>query len=161
MRTLIALGLSLIVTAAAVATQAPEGFTDTPMLPGLPYHVHDPNRPKPRVVAPAAQPGGAPSDAEVLFDGKDLSQWTPATLGVPGNLGASGYSVQAGPAPWKVENGYFEIVPGKGAMATKARFGDIQLHLEWASPAPPKGRGQDRGNSGVIMMGLFETQILA
>ena len=93
MRTVLALIAAATLTltiAAQPRGQAPsdQGFTDTPMLPGLPYHVHDPNRLKPRVVAPAAQPGGAPSDAEVLFDGKDLSQWTPATLGVPGNLGA-------------------------------------------------------------------------
>jgi hypothetical protein len=170
---LVTLGIGIALTAAitvvAARSQAPatapaaagdQGYTDTPILPGLPYHVHDPNRPHPPVVTPAAQPGGAPSDAEVLFDGTDLSKWTPATLGVPGNLGASGYSVQTGPAPWKVESGYFEIVPGKGAMATKERFGDIQLHLEWASPNPPRGTSQDRGNSGVFLMGLFETQIL-
>src|SRR5258708_15993048 len=52
------------------------GFKDTPMLPGLPYHVHDSDRPHPRVVTPADEVGGAPSDATVLFDGKDLSRWT-------------------------------------------------------------------------------------
>src|SRR5580700_461401 len=51
------------------------GYTDTPMLPGLPYHVHDPARPHPRVVTPSDSPGGPPSDAIVLFDGKDLSHW--------------------------------------------------------------------------------------
>ena len=61
----------------ALAQNSPVGYTDTPMLPGLPYRVHDPARPHPVVVTPAAQPGGAPSDAIVLFDGKDLSKWTP------------------------------------------------------------------------------------
>jgi hypothetical protein len=147
-------------SARAGAAAGDQGFTDTPMLPGLPYHVHDPARPHPKVVTPGAQPGEAPSDAVVLFDGKDLSNWTSATLGVPGNLGASGYAVSSDPARWKVENGYMEIVPGKGAIATKERFGDMQLHVEWASPAPPQGTSQNRGNSGIFLMGLFETQIL-
>ena len=62
----------------AAATQKPNpdlGFTDTPILPGMPWHVHDPARPHPPVVTPGATPGAAPSDATVLFDGKDLSKW--------------------------------------------------------------------------------------
>ncbi len=158
---LVAMGLVAAVSPRAqTAAPGDQGFTDTPMLPGLPYHVHDPNRPHPKVVTPGARPGDPPSDAIVLFDGKDLSQWTSATLGVPGNLGASGYSVQSAPAPWKVENGYFEIVPGTGAIATKQHFGTIQLHLEWAAPSPPRGTSQDRGNSGVFLMGLYEVQVL-
>src|SRR5687768_503826 len=68
-----------------VAQQAPQtpetGFTDTPLVPGLPYHVHDPARPRPVVVAPGAMPGQAPSDAVVLFDGKDLSKWSAVKFG--------------------------------------------------------------------------------
>src|SRR6185295_7895594 len=108
--------------------QAPNrdlGYTDTPMLPGLPYHVHDPARPRPPVVTAAAQVGGAPSDAIVLFDGRDLSQWQSK--------------------PWKVENGYFEVVPGTGDLATKQSFGDVQLHVEWAAPAMIRGTSQNRG----------------
>jgi 3-keto-disaccharide hydrolase len=144
----------------AGAAAADQGFTDTPMLPGLPYHVHDPARPHPRVVSPGAGPGQPPSDAEVLFDGKSLAKWTRATLGVPGNLGASGYSIQSGDAPWKVADGYFEVVPGSGAIATRGRFGSVQLHVEWASPSPPHGSSQDRGNSGIFIMGLYEVQVL-
>ena len=92
------------------------GYDDTPMLPGLPFHVHDPKRPHPPVVTPAAQAGGAPSDAIVLFDGKDLSQW------------------QSGKGNWKVTDGYFQVVPGAGDLATKQKFGDVQLHVEWAAP---------------------------
>jgi len=64
------------------------------------------------------------------------------------------------PAAWKVEDGYFEVVPGSGDLASAAGFGDCQLHLEWATPAPPSGEGQDRGNSGVFLMGLYEVQVL-
>jgi hypothetical protein len=117
------------------------GFTDTPMLPGLPYHVHDPARPYPPVVTPAAQPGGRPSDAIVLFDGKDLSAWESGER-------------------WKVRNGFFEVAPGAGDLKTKAKFGDCQLHIEWAAPAEVRARSQGRGNSGVFLQGLYEVQVL-
>src|SRR5215472_5287811 len=94
------------------------GFTDTAMLPNLPYHVHDPDRPHPPVVTPAAAPGGAPSDAIVLFDGKDLSKWRQ----------------ENGDAKWKVGDGYFEVAPRTGTLLTKEAFGDVQLHIEWSSP---------------------------
>jgi hypothetical protein len=81
----------------------------------------------------------------VLFNGRDLSEWT------SGNGAA---------ARWKVENGYFEVAPGTGTLSTKSSFGAVQLHIEWASPAPAKGEGQDRGNSGVFLMGRYEVQIL-
>jgi hypothetical protein len=129
------------------------GFTDTPMLPGLPWHVHDPNRPHPPVVTPSDIPGGAPSDAIVLFDGKDLSSWEAhhSNITRAGGTGA---------AEWKVENGYMEVVPGTGDIVTKEKFGDIQVHVEWASPAEIKGNSQGRGNSGVILMSRFEVQVL-
>jgi hypothetical protein len=118
------------------------GYDDTPMLPGLPFHVHDPKRPHPPVVTPSAQPGGAPSDAIVLFDGKDLSQWHSAK----GN--------------WKVADGYFQVVPGAGDLATKQKFGDVQLHVEWAAPAEVRGNSQNRGNSGIYLQGRYEVQVL-
>jgi hypothetical protein len=142
-------------TAAAAPAQASGqkpsdlGFTDTPMLPGLPWHVHDPARPHPPVVSPAAIPGGAPSDAIVLFDGKDLSKW-----------------VQHGPkeeilAPkWPVRDGYFEVGTKTGALYTRDSFSDVQLHVEWSSPVPAAGNSQGRGNSGVLLMGLYEIQVL-
>ena len=119
------------------------GYDDTPMLPGLPFHVHDPLRPHPPVVTPAAQSGGAPSDAIVLFDGKDLSQWQ-----VPQRGG------------WRVANGYFEVVPGNGDLTTKQKFGDVQLHVEWAAPAEIRGTSQNRGNSGIFLQGRYEVQVL-
>src|SRR3982074_2723235 len=86
------------------------GFTDPPILPNLPWHVHDPDRPHPPVVTPASTPGGAPSDAIVLFDGKDLSKWQShaSTISKAGN---------SGPAEWKVSDGYVEIVPRTGDIA--------------------------------------------
>lgn len=131
-----------------------QGFTDTPILPGLPWHVHDPARPHPKAVRPGAQPGQAPSDAIILFDGKDLSKWTAA------KLGTAAFTVSANPAPWKVQDGYFEVVPRSGDIATKEKFGDVQLHVEWMEPAGISGSSQARGNSGIFLMGLFEIQVL-
>jgi hypothetical protein len=136
----VALFSSLI--ALALAQNAPLGYTDTPMLPNLPYHVHDPARPHPAVVTPAAQSGGAPSDAIVLFDGKDLSGWTPSRQ------------------PWKVENGYMEVAPSSGDLRSKEKFSDIQLHVEWATPAQVRGNSQNRGNSGIFLQGRYEVQVL-
>ncbi len=98
-------------------------------------------------VPPKVDPGDAsraPSDAIVLFDGTDLSAW----------------SGRDGAAEWKVEDGAFTIVPGAGGLATRTAFGDVQLHLEWRSPTVLTGEGQDRGNSGVFFMSLYEVQVL-
>ncbi len=122
------------------------GYTDTPMIPGQTWKVHDKYRPRPPVVKAAAEYGQPPEDAVVLFKGEDLSQWK-----------------QAGSdseATWIVKDGYFEAAKGKGAIETRDEFGDIQLHLEWASPSEVKGAEQGRGNSGVILMGRYEIQVL-
>ncbi|HEU4643012.1 MAG TPA: DUF1080 domain-containing protein [Gemmatimonadaceae bacterium] len=112
------------------------------------YAVHSMVRPQPPVVtpAPAGEPVPPPSDAIVLFDGKDLSNWRSAD-----SAGA--------PAQWKVENGYMEVA-GKQSIETTRAFGDVQLHVEWATPTPATGEGQERGNSGVYLMGKYELQIL-
>jgi hypothetical protein len=108
---------------------------------------HDIRRPKAPVVAPvdslAQRP--APKDAVILFDGSNLDAWR---------------SPDGGPARWKVTGGAMEVAPGTGAIETKAKFGDVQLHVEWASPNPPVGTGQDRGNSGIFLMGEYELQVL-
>src|SRR5712672_2877588 len=114
------------------------------------WKIHDPDRPVPPVIDPGASStqessGRAPSDAVVLFDGKDLSGWA---------------QKDGSPAKWKVENGYFEVVPKTGEIHTKEAFGDCQLHVEFREPSPPKGEDQDRGNSGVFLQGLYETQVL-
>lgn len=126
-----------------------EGYSDTPIIPGQKWHVHDKVRPRPAVVTPGAQYGQPPSDAIVLFNGKDTSKWVQSRRG-----GAET------PVSWKVENGYMECVPRVGDIATKEKFGDMQLHLEWASPAVMDGEGQNRGNSGILLMSRYELQVL-
>ena len=119
------------------------GYRDTPAQPWSRYRVHDPDRPKPKNVDPGTfstqdRPGRAPSDAIILFDGKDLSKWKPNQ--------------------WKVENG--ELIATAGRFETVDEFGSYQLHLEWQAPNPPVGDNiMDRGNNGVLLMGDFEIQI--
>src|SRR5438270_13753632 len=148
--------LAVLLTAAYLLAQthsgADLGFTDTPMLPGQKWHVHDPARPYPPVVTPGAKPGDPPSDAIVLFDGKDLSKWAQAGRGAE-----AGKTVDA---KWPVKDGYFEVGPGTGPLMTRDKFGDIQLHIEWAAPLEVKGSSQGRGNSGVLFLGLYEIQVL-
>lgn len=126
------------------------GYDDTPVLPHCGYRVHDSARRQPPVVTPGAAssqqaPGRPPSDAILLFDGRDLSGWKAA---------------RGGPAGWKVENGYMEVVGGAGDIETVANLGDCQLHLEWAAPEQVHGDSQGRGNSGVFLMGRYEVQVL-
>jgi hypothetical protein len=112
------------------------------------WPVHSTERPRPAIVTPrgfVASP--PPSDAIVLFNGTDLSQWTIA--GKPGT-----------PAGWMVRSGYAEVVAGSGNIQTVRSFGDFQLHIEWATPNPPSGEDQERGNSGVYLMKTYEIQIL-
>jgi len=131
---------------------APVGYDDTPQIPGQRWKVHDIARPQPRVVEPGTEssqerPGRPPADAVVLFDGRDLSGWT-------------SWKEEGQPAPWKVENGYMEVVPRSGDIRSREEFGDCQLHLEWAAPAEVAGNSQGRGNSGVFLMGRYEIQVL-
>jgi len=153
----VAVILSLVCVASLVAetTRAqtpprePQGYTETPMLPGQAWRVHDKFRPRPSIVKPADEIGQPPADAVVLFDGKNLDAWAVGQK--------DGAFI---PAPWKVENGYMEIAPGKGSIFTRQKFGDCQLHIEFATPTKVEGSGQGRGNSGVIIMGRYEIQVL-
>ncbi len=97
-----------------------------------------------------ANTGAAPSDAIVLFDGTNLDAWEPAS--------ASGH-------PWKIEDGVMVVIPTPAPakpcdQKTKRSFGDVQLHIEFRTPAEIKGSGQGRGNSGIHFMGLYEIQVL-
>lgn len=104
-----------------------------------------PPKTEPPVVTPGKSASDAPSDAVVLFDGRDLSKWR---------------AVNGGDAKWMIKDGYMEVVPGTGDIATKDEFGDCQLHVEWAAPEVVKGEGQGRGNSGVFLMERYEVQVL-
>ena len=124
-------------------------------LPGQKWLVHDHSRPQPRKVTPG-QPiptMSAPSDAIVLFDGKDLSKWNAASFGRAG-------AVAATEPQWKIADGHAEM---RGGIVSKESFGDIQLHVEWTTPPvdDPVRVGQQRGNSGIVFMGRYEVQVLS
>jgi hypothetical protein len=128
------------------------GYQDTPMLPDGKWHVHDGLRPQPKVIDPGTAStqdaaGRPPSDALVLFDGKDLTHWRSD-------------KDKSAPAQWTVEDGAMVIKPGSGGIHTVDEFQDVQLHVEFASPTDVKGNGQGRGNSGVFLYDLYEFQVL-
>jgi 3-keto-disaccharide hydrolase len=123
------------------------GLDNTPMIPGLPWRIHDASRPQPPVVKPPSKPGGPPSDAIVLFDGKDLSLW-----GVRNQAG------EFATANWPIADGV--MTAGPGMLTTRDSYGDVQLHIEFAMPTQVNGTSQSRGNSGLIFMGKYELQIL-
>ena len=112
--------------------------------------------------------GSAPSDAIILFDGKDLSAWQKPQFiherGTVKDMKAmvaeldNNYEHPA--ADWTVKDGQFIVKPGTGAIETKEKFGDFQLHIEWLSPADPGKEGQLYSNSGIFMMSLYEIQVL-
>lgn len=88
-----------------------------------------------------------PSDALILFDGKNLTQWESDKK--PNEKAA-----------WTIINGVLEVKPGSGNIRTKEIFDNFQLHIEWKSPSKIKGDGQGRGNSGIFLQGLYEIQVL-
>ena len=123
------------------------GFTDTAFNPNSRWRIHDINRPEPPVVTPGETVSiPPPSDAIVLFDGKDTSKWV--------TRGPNGVE---SPANLVVRDGYFEA---SGNLQTRDSFGDVQLHLELAIPADVTGVSQGRGNGGITFMGRYEIQVL-
>lgn len=135
------MALAAVVAIALTAQQAHrDGYKDTPVLPNQKWHVHDPDRPYPPDVTPGAIPGAAPSDAIVLFDGKDLSKWTQRGRGTD-----RGKMVDA---KWKVQDGYMEIVHGTGDLVTRDSFGDCQLHVEWQEPEGIEGQARSAATVG-------------
>ena len=112
--------------------------------------VHDVDRPAPPIITPGTEstqdkPGKAPSDAIVLFDGNDLSNWVPS----------SGNQMR-----WIAQDGYMVPQNRAGDIKTKQSFGSCQLHIEFATPTPARGTSQERGNSGVFLMSTYEVQVL-
>ncbi|MDR0870020.1 MAG: DUF1080 domain-containing protein [Planctomycetaceae bacterium] len=93
---------------------------------------------EPKVVRPGEKYGDPPADAVILFDGKDMSAWN---------------------KEWDVKDGVITVKPGSGSVETKQKFGSVQLHIEFATPAEVKGKDQGRGNSGVFF-GPYEVQVL-
>lgn len=98
----------------------------------------------PRLVTPGAGTS-APSDAIILFDGKDFSQWE---------------SVDRNKIKWQLENGVMTVGDNAGNIQTKQNFGDCQLHIEWRTPENAAGDGQNRGNSGIFFQKQYELQVL-
>jgi hypothetical protein len=145
--------IGCVVASAAIvyaATQQGLGYKGTPQIPGTTWCVHDGDRPQPRVVEPGStfsQGASPPADATVLFDGKDQLHWT---------------DTRGRPAAWRVNSDelYMECGRGAGNIRSKDKFADFQLHLEFATPSPPRGTGQGRGNSGVLINGMYEVQVL-
>lgn len=111
------------------------------------YPIHDMARPQPTIVTPGPVcASSAPSDAIVLFDGKDLSAWTKAGSDAP--------------AGWSVKDGLFTVVAGSGNIATRQSFGDCQFHIEWMVPTELKCKSQQGSNSGLFFHSRYEVQIL-
>lgn len=134
-------GIAIVLgVSAALAWGQNVGYSDTPLLPGQKWKVHDKDRPQPKMITPGAKPGDPPSDAIVLFDGKDLAKWQKAN--------------------WTVEEGSVYAKKGAGDLVSKDKFGDIQMHIEFSSPTEIRGASQDRGNSGVLLMSRYEIQVL-
>lgn len=122
----------------------PPSVSPMPMKPEM-TEIWEPEVP---VVTPGKNLGDAPSDAIILFDGKNLDQWV-------------SQKDPSKPAPWQiVDNDHMEVVPGSGGIQTKMKFSDCQLHLEFSAPDVVESQGQGRGNSGVFFQNRYELQIL-
>jgi hypothetical protein len=136
MRSLIT-GLVLLMAIAATAQNTPREELDPKVT-----EVWDL---KPKKITAGVAPGEAPSDAIILFSGKDLGEWS---------------SLDGGAPKWEVKDGAFTVTKGTGDIKTKKTFGDFQLHIEWRAPAEVVGEGQGRGNSGIFLHERYELQVL-
>lgn len=140
-----------IITSCGITTNAQSGYPNTPpavspmaMKPEM-TEIWEPQVP---VITPAKKIGDAPSDAIILFDGKNLDQWI-------------SQKDPSKAAPWEIiDNDYMQVVPGSGGIQTKMAFGDCQLHIEFSAPDVVQEQGQGRGNSGVFFQNRYELQIL-
>ena len=129
------------------------GYTDTPLISGQKWRVHDAERPKPQTVTPTnlpeISPVTPPGDATVLFDGseKTAKNWV--------------HAKDERPLEWQLVDGQaMEVVKGTGDIKSTQGFGDMQLHLEFRCPEEITGDSQQRGNSGVFIMDQYEIQVL-
>jgi hypothetical protein len=144
-KTLWVISLTCVSCAGVLRAQQKEYPKPEPMRPGMSEYW----TPQPEIVTPGVATDNAilpaPSDAVVLFDGKDLSAWE---------------SPKGGPARWTVHDGVFTVDKKTGDIQTKQKFENFQLHIEWQIPENITGTSQGRGNSGVYMQGQYEIQIL-
>jgi hypothetical protein len=129
-----------------------------PFTPGGVYRAGDMKRPRPSVITPPTEssqekPGTPPSDALVLFDGKDFAHWT---RDIPKNDPDPN---DAAPK-WKIEDGCAVCTPKSGTLKCKDKWGSAQLHVEWATPSKVEGNSQGRGNSGILTTLFGEVQVL-
>ena len=148
MLSFLALAVTGIAGFAAEEKPSPLGYSDTPVIPGTKWKVHDIDRPAPAVVKPAGKLGDAPADAIVIFDGKSTAALQTRQKDTNKLL----------PCPWKIENG--ELLVNGGDCWTKQEFASCQLHLEWKSAPETKGNSQKKGNGGVFFMDRYESQML-
>ncbi len=100
--------------------------------------------PEPPIVTPGTGTA-APSDAIALFDGSDLSHWR---------------HEDGSDARWTLADGAVTVAAGTGTIETRESFADVQLHIEWRTPAEVVGDGQGRGNSGIFLQKMYEVQVL-
>ncbi len=132
---------------------SPIGYSDTPVIPGSQWKVHDIDRPRPAAVAPGKENALPPSDAIVIFDGTNSDALQAKEKDAKGK--ETGKII---PCPWKIDSGVLMIAGGD--CWTKQEFGSCQLHLEWMSEPHTKGNSQKKGNAGVFFMDRYESQML-
>lgn len=146
MRKLLTALIGTALCSTCYAQQAPEA-KQYPKPPRMVPEMTEFWTPQPKIITPADMDNmqGAPSDAIILFDGKDASQWE---------------HPNGSPVKWDVANGTMTVKRGTGEIRTKRNFGDYQLHIEWSAPTEIVGESQGRGNTGIFMQGRYEVQVL-
>ena len=139
-----AMALMLSMAVSAFAQETKEYPQQERMRPGMSEYW----TPQPKIVTPGDQAtAAAPSDAIILFNGKDLSAWESARDGSA--------------AGWNVHDGVMTVNKKAGDIRTKETFGSFQLHIEWCIPPMDDSfKSQSRGNSGVYLQGMYEIQVL-
>ena len=147
----VSIGTLIAISSLGIGQDKPKlGFKDTPMLPGDKWHVHDGDRPQPPVITPGQ---AAPRTCRAKHPPTPSCSSTARTS-------RTGGADRGEPAGWEVKDGAIVIKSGKGTIQSQEEFGDCQIHLEFASPLPARGHDQDRGNSGVLIFGRYEVQVL-
>lgn len=147
--------LALTSSAALAADDKPSpiGYSDTPIIPGTKWKVHDIDRPRPEAVKPGEKLGDPPADAIIIFDGTSSDALQSKKKDEKGKP-----TSEWGPCPWKIENG--EMLIEGGDCRTKQEFASCQVHLEWKSEPHTKGNSQKKGNAGIFFMDRYECQML-